>query len=109
MKRGLVIEQHVVVYCDTCGDHYTEGEHEAVCFDSITQAIAYLTVHSAGGIGWVYDGDKVVCDGCQATNRCVEHGHSFPESWRTTVWPLGNSTRSRTCEVCGVPEIEAQP
>ncbi|WP_280497516.1 hypothetical protein [Nocardia asiatica] len=108
MRRGFVIEEHVVVYCDTCGDYYSEREQEAICFESVTQAIAYLTVRAAG-VGWVYDGDRVVCDGCQATARCVEHGHCFPESWRTTVWALGNSTRSRTCTVCGVPEIEAQP
>ncbi|WP_330233954.1 hypothetical protein OHA40_16765 [Nocardia sp. NBC_00508] len=108
MKRGFVTETHVVVYCDGCGDHYTEGENEAICFDSVHQAVTYLNARS-GGVGWRYDGDRVLCDGCLATARCAEHGHRFPEAWHTTRWPLGSSTRSRTCEVCGIPEIEALP
>ncbi|MFI2478162.1 hypothetical protein [Nocardia xishanensis] len=107
MKRGFVTETHVVVYCESCGDHYTEGENEAICFDSISQAIAYLSFQAAG-VGWLYDGVQVVCDGCQATDYCITHGHCFPDTWHTTEWPLGATTRSRTCDRCGVPEIEAQ-
>lgn len=106
MKRGFITETHVVVYCDTCGDLYTEHGSEAVCFHTVNQAVAWLTHHPTAA-GWVYDGDRITCDACQATARCAEHGHTFPTGWRTTVWPLGNTTRSRTCTVCGVPEIEA--
>ncbi|MFG3621246.1 hypothetical protein [Nocardia sp. NPDC047654] len=108
MRRGFVIEEHVVVYCDGCGDIYSEDGNEGICFDSVNQAVAYLNARS-GGVGWLYDGDQVRCDGCLAAARCVEHGHSFPESWQTTLRSLGTSTRSRTCEVCGIPEIEALP
>ncbi|MGW4330284.1 hypothetical protein ACWEKR_30895 [Nocardia sp. NPDC004573] len=101
-------ETHVVVYCDGCGDIYSEDENESICFDSVNQAVAYLNARS-GGVGWLYDGDQVRCDGCLATARCAEAGHVFPESWQTTLWSLGKATRSRTCEVCGVPEIEALP
>ncbi|MEU7769493.1 hypothetical protein AB0B25_31035 [Nocardia sp. NPDC049190] len=108
MKRGFVTETHVVVYCDSCGDIYSENEAESICFDSTYQAVSYINTRGAG-IGWHYDGDRVQCDGCLATAQCVEHGHRFPEVWQTTLWPLGSSTRSRTCEVCGIPEIEALP
>ncbi|MFG3618065.1 hypothetical protein [Nocardia sp. NPDC047654] len=108
MKRGFVTEVHVVVYCDGCGDIYSESAGESICFDSINQAVTYINARS-GGVGWVYDGDRVWCDGCQATARCAEHGHCFPESWQTTLWPVGSSTCSRACEVCGIPEIEALP
>ncbi|WP_433681204.1 hypothetical protein [Nocardia sp. CA-119907] len=108
MKRGFVTECHVVIYCDGCGDIYSENESESVCFDSVNQAVHYLNARSAG-VGWLYDGDKVQCDGCLATAICAERGHTFPDSWQTTKRLLGISTRSRTCIVCGVPEIEALP
>lgn len=101
-----MVESHVIVYCDTCGDLFTDADGESICFDNANQAIAFLT-HTPVALGWVYDGDQITCDACQATNQCATDGHSFPSGWRTTVWPLGNSTRSRTCTVCGVPEIEA--
>lgn len=107
MKTGFVQELHVVIYCESCGDIYSENEGESICFDSIPQAIGYLNTGSAG-VGWIYDGDKVLCDGCLAAAHCTEHGHSFPDTWQTTKRLLGISTRSRICDVCGVPEIEAQ-
>ncbi|MBF6334240.1 hypothetical protein [Nocardia transvalensis] len=108
MKSGFVIEEHVVIYCDICGDHYCENNNESICFDSVAQAIAYIT-HRGAGIGWAYDGDRVLCDGCMATATCREHGHLFPDTWRTTAWPLGTKSRSRACDRCGIPEIEALP
>ena len=108
MKTGFVHEVHVVIYCDRCGDIYSENGTEGICFTSVHQAVNYLNARSAC-VGWLYDGDKVLCDGCIATAICIERGHSYPESWQTTVWPLGNKSRSRTCTVCGVPEIEALP
>ncbi|MEV0340571.1 hypothetical protein AB0H49_16205 [Nocardia sp. NPDC050713] len=101
MKRGFVTETHVVVYCESCGNHYAEGENEAVCFDTIAQAITHLDLQAAG-VGWLFDGNTVVCDGCRATNYCIEFGHTF-----STTLPL-STTRSRTCDRCGLPEIEAQ-
>jgi hypothetical protein len=108
MKTGFVTEVHVVIYCDLCGDVYSENDNESICFDSVHQAVGYLNARSAG-VGWRYDGDKVVCDGCLAGLRCIEHGHTFPDTWQTTLRLSGISTRSRTCPVCGVPEIEALP
>ncbi|MFI9506796.1 hypothetical protein [Nocardia sp. NPDC052566] len=107
MKAGFVIEEHVVVYCDGCGDHYSEKDNESICFHSIAQAIAYFSAHSAT-VGWVYDGDRILCDGCIATLHCLQYGHTYPDTWQTTVWPLGKLTRSRSCAECGIPEIEAQ-
>src|SRR2546421_11362891 len=98
MRTGFVLEAHVVVYCDGCGDAYRENGDEAICFDSINQAIAYLTSVSAG-VGWLYDGDKILCDGCLATARCVCAGHSFPEPRR---WLPGSRLENRTCTVCGI-------
>ncbi len=68
MKRGFVAEIHVVVYCDCCGDTYSEHEAEGICFDSIPQAVSYLNDRSAQ-VGWVYDGDRVLCDACRAIER----------------------------------------
>ncbi|MEV6136480.1 hypothetical protein AB0L63_10530 [Nocardia sp. NPDC051990] len=104
MKTGFVTEVHVVIYCDVCGDTYTENTGEGICFDTVNQAVAYLTSRSAV-LGWVYDGDKVVCDGCQALARCTEAGHTFPE--RRIALQLNKTTRPRTCTVCGISETEA--
>ncbi|WP_433599133.1 hypothetical protein ACQPXH_26155 [Nocardia sp. CA-135953] len=108
MKTGFVHEVHVVIYCDRCGDIYSENGTEGICFTSVHQAVNYLNARSAG-VGWLYDGDKVICDGCLAAARCEEHGHSYPDTWQTVTRLLGISTRSRTCTVCGIPEIEALP
>ncbi|WP_040709114.1 hypothetical protein [Nocardia takedensis] len=68
MKRGFVAEIHVVVYCDSCGDTYSEHESEGICFDSIPQAVSYLDARSVA-VGWFYDGDRVLCDACRAIER----------------------------------------
>lgn len=104
MRTGFVTEAHVVVYCDGCGDHYREHGDESICFDSVNQAIAYLTAAGAG-VGWVYDGDKILCDGCQATARCAQHGHLFPVPWR---WSPMRKSDARACEVCGISESEIE-
>ncbi|WP_280409130.1 hypothetical protein [Nocardia brasiliensis] len=106
MKRGFVTETHVVIYCDMCGDVYTENTGESICFDSTQQAVSYLQ-HRSAGVGWVYDGDRVWCDGCMAADHCDRTGHQYPEHWQMTARLLGVSTRSRACMVCGIPEIEA--
>lgn len=107
MKRGFVTECHVVIYCDVCGDIYSENGCQGACFDSAHQAVNYLNARSAG-VGWLYDGDKVICDGCVAAARCEVNGHTFPDSWQTVTRLLGNTTRSRTCTVCGISDIEAE-
>jgi|GEM_PF-6429124 len=104
MKTGFVTECHVVIYCEGCGDHYRESEDESICFDSINQAIAYLSVAGAG-VGWVFDGDKVLCDGCQATAACGEHGHLLLEPRR---WSLGSKSDARVCTRCGMFNIEIE-
>lgn len=106
MKRGFVTETHVVIYCDMCGDIYTENTGESICFDSTQQAVDYIQTRSAG-VGWLYDGDRIWCDGCIAADHCDRMGHQFPDTWQTTKRLLGISTRLRTCTVCGIPEIEA--
>ncbi|MEV2226231.1 hypothetical protein AB0E01_41200 [Nocardia vinacea] len=57
-------ETHVVIYCDSCGDAYSEHDSESICFDSVNQAVDYLNARSAG-VGWFYDGDRVLCDACR--------------------------------------------
>ncbi|WP_433680667.1 hypothetical protein [Nocardia sp. CA-119907] len=107
MKRGFVTECHVVIYCDVCGDIYSDNAQGA-CFDSVHQAVNHLNAHCAG-MGWLYDGDKVICDGCRAAARCEANGHTFPDSWQSVTRLLGIASRSRTCDVCGIPEIEDLP
>ncbi|MBF6171525.1 hypothetical protein [Nocardia blacklockiae] len=101
---GFVTQAHVVVNCDGCGDRYSETAFDQLCFASVHEAIAYITGRGAG-VGWVYDGDKVLCDGCVASARCAEFGHTFPEPRR---WPLGDKNRSHVCTTCGIncTEIE---
>ncbi|VFA93572.1 Uncharacterised protein [Nocardia farcinica] len=106
MKRGFQTESHVVVYCDICGDVYTERGGSLTCFATTSEAIGYLTRRA--GLGWVYDGDRVICDACLATRECQDHGHDFPARWTTTVWPLGEMTHTRACTRCGVPENETE-
>lgn len=107
MKTGFVTEAHVVIYCDGCGDTYTENTGEGICFDTVNQAVGYLNARSAG-IGWIYDGDKVLCDGCQALARCTEAGHTFPDPGRSIVRLHRTTLRSRTCTVCGISETETE-
>ncbi|MFQ6328882.1 hypothetical protein ACLMAL_22470 [Nocardia sp. CWNU-33] len=107
MRTGFVMECHVVIYCDGCGDTYTENTGEGICFDTVNQAVGYLNARPSG-VGWAYDGDKVLCDGCQALARCTEHGHTFPER-RVSLRRLTKTTHSRTCTVCGISETEVLP
>lgn len=100
MKRGFVTETHVVIYCDGCGDPYTENTGESICFESINQAVSYL-MHRSAAVGWDYDGDRVFCDGCRAALRCLEASHSFPPPSR-----LLRSSRPSVCTVCGIHESE---
>ncbi|MFR9752593.1 hypothetical protein ACL02S_16365 [Nocardia sp. 004] len=78
MKRGFVTETHVLVYCDGCGEPYTEStpggyaDAEETCFDSIAQAVHYINARSTA-VGWVYDGDRVLCHACRATDHTPEY------------------------------------
>ncbi|GAJ81952.1 hypothetical protein NBRGN_045_00520 [Nocardia brasiliensis NBRC 14402] len=101
-------ETHVVIYCDGCGDVYTENTSESICFDSINQAVSYINTRSAT-IGWLYDGDLVRCDGCLATAYCTDHGHSFGDRHLPPRRLASRSTPVvRCCTVCDIPENEAQ-
>ncbi|WP_063065942.1 hypothetical protein [Nocardia violaceofusca] len=94
MKRGLVTESHVVIYCDSCGDLYTDRAGEAVCFTSTHQAAYYL---AGGRNGWLYDGDRITCDGCAITAECDLRGHLFP-----------STNDLRRCDRCGAPDDEQE-
>ncbi|MEV0250114.1 hypothetical protein AB0H76_26200 [Nocardia sp. NPDC050712] len=107
MKTGFVSETHVVIYCDGCGDTYSDQSGESVCFDSVHQAVTYLNVQSAG-LGWHYDGDRVLCDGCRASAQCEQRGHEFPRP-RIPARLLLSAPHPRACSVCGINENEAQP
>ncbi len=100
MKRGFVTETHVVIYCDGCGDPYTENTSESICFASVHQAVSHLS-HREAVLGWIYDGDRVWCDGCRTAARCESAGHSFPAPSR-----LFRSHRPTVCTVCGIHESE---
>ncbi|KZM73280.1 hypothetical protein [Nocardia terpenica] len=104
MRTGFVIEAHTVIRCDGCGDLFSENGCQAACFGSTNQAVAYITARTTPG-GWVYDGDRVLCDGCTATAECQQHGHTFPESRR---WPLADKNRPRTCSRCGISDTEIE-
>ncbi|WP_280255192.1 hypothetical protein [Nocardia wallacei] len=104
MNSGFVTQAHVVVLCDGCGDRYSETAYDQLCFASVNEAITYITRRGAG-VGWVYDGDKVLCDGCVASARCAEHGHRFPEPRRR---PLAGKDRSGVCSVCGINDSESE-
>ena len=104
MKTGFLTVAHVVVHCDGCGDRYSEIRYDQMCFASVNEAIAYITGRGAG-VGWTYDGDKVLCDGCIASARCTEHGHTFPEPRRRL---LGSKPDFRTCSVCGISDTEIE-
>ncbi|AHH17266.1 hypothetical protein NONO_c24700 [Nocardia nova SH22a] len=95
MRSGLTTEAHVVVYCDGCGDQYSETRYDRTCFASMGEAIAYIAGRGAG-VGWVYDGDRILCDGCIASARCADHGHCFPNS------------DAPACSVCGISETEIE-
>ncbi len=98
MKRGMVTENHVVIYCDGCGDFYTDAYGELISFDSTHQASSYLAI---GRHGWLYDGDRITCDGCRITVECDTNGHRFsrPAKARTTFL---------RCDRCGAPDNEQE-
>ncbi|WP_280377301.1 hypothetical protein [Nocardia wallacei] len=102
MNTGFITQAHVVILCDGCGDRYSDTRDDGLCFTSIHQAVAYITYHGAG-VGWVYDGDKVLCDGCIALARCAEYGHTFPEPRR---WPRAD--HSHVCSGCGMRDTEIE-
>lgn len=98
MKRGMVTENHVVIYCDGCGDLYTDADGESICFDSSHQAAAYLAI---GRDGWLYDGDRITCDGCRIAAECDTHGHRFAR-------PAESRMTFLRCDRCGAPENEQE-
>ncbi|BCK53999.1 hypothetical protein [Nocardia wallacei] len=104
MIGGFVTQAHVVVLCDGCGDRYSETAYAQLCFASVNEAIAYITRRGAG-VGWVYDGDKVLCDGCVALAECAARGHRFPEPRRRL---LAGKDRSHVCSVCGINDSEIE-
>ncbi|QIS09388.1 hypothetical protein [Nocardia arthritidis] len=97
-------ESHVVIYCDFCGEHYTENGSESICFDSTHQAVTYLNARSAA-VGWLYDGDKVWCDGCRAADTCVRNGHTYPQHAPRLY---GFAACPRFCTRCGFPESTSE-
>ncbi len=104
MRTGFLTVAHVIVHCDGCGDRYSEIRYDQLCFASVNEAIAYITGRGAG-VGRLYDGDKVLCDGCLASACCLEHGHVFPAPRR---WSLGSKPDFRTCSLCGISETEIE-
>ncbi|WP_216905896.1 hypothetical protein [Nocardia noduli] len=76
MKRGFVTEIHVRVYCDACGEVYTdpgvtpeqfEPEDVGACFRSLAAAVTWIA--DCPNVGWTFDGDRVLCDVCQVIER----------------------------------------
>ncbi|WP_029893564.1 hypothetical protein [Nocardia brasiliensis] len=108
MKRGFVTENHTVIYCDLCGDVYDEDGSESICFDTVQQAVSYLESRPTG-VSWVYDGDRIWCDGCIAADHCDRNGHQFPAIAKAKKRLRGTSTRARLCRVCGIADGEVQP
>ncbi|MFC9434946.1 hypothetical protein [Nocardia sp. NPDC057030] len=106
MKRGFVTENHTVVHCDLCGEIYTENGSESICFDSEQQAASYLMTGAARRVGWVYDGDRIWCDGCIAADFCDRNGHRFPEVRPSLKRLLDGSAPARACSRCGVLDSE---
>ncbi|MEV0850803.1 hypothetical protein [Nocardia fluminea] len=98
MKRGMITESHVVIYCDTCGDVLTDADGESICFDSTNQAVSFLGADRASG--WGYDGDRITCFTCIAAAECAATGHEFPES----IWPYVDD--DLTCYGCGITKSE---
>lgn len=98
------MEAHVVVYCDGCGDPYTETGSGRLCFTSVNQAVHYIAVRGAG-VGWFYDGDRVLCDGCIAAQACADRGHEFEQS-RRRLW--SRVPECRVCARCGLYETEIE-
>lgn len=111
MNRGFRIEVHVVVYCDICGDIYTDDDGESVCFATAHQAAQFLAVDTI--TGWAYDGDTIRCDSCLLAEQCHD-GHDF--IFRTEPYrPITTSSTGpgviwrntiRECAVCGLLDIE---
>ena len=101
MKRGLITESHVVIYCDTCGDVLTDADGESICFDSTNQAVSFLGADRASG--WVYDGDTVRCDICLATQQCQRDGHQLITAHWATESP---GFPELECTVCGIFTVD---
>ncbi len=104
MRTGFIIEAHTVIRCDGCGDPYYETGSIPSCFASVGQAVAFIT-RRGNTTGWMYDGDRIWCDGCQAIRRCIEQGHTFPEPRRRL---LGSTPDPHTCTVCGISDTEIE-
>ncbi|MFE1592141.1 hypothetical protein [Nocardia sp. NPDC058705] len=102
MKRGLVTESHVVIYCDTCGDVLTDADGESICFDTTNQAAVFLSADRS--CGWEYDGDRITCDACAATAECDANGHRWPPTWQQAIW--ANSGVQAACNTCGITKSE---
>ncbi|WP_227985602.1 hypothetical protein [Nocardia spumae] len=66
-----------------------------VCFTSTPHAAYYL---AAGRNGWLYDGDRITCDGCAITAECDLRGHRFP-----------STNTLRRCDRCGAPDEQENP
>lgn len=103
MKRGITTEAHVVVYCDVCGDRYTDEEDgQTRCARSTNEAIAQLA-----GSAWYYDGDRVFCPTCLALAECATEGrHVFTTRRLAWVFP-SPKPNVRHCRRCGISETEA--
>ena len=104
MTRGIRTEAHVTVYCDTCGDPFTDPAGQRYCFTSLGAAVAYVT--GADAEGWDYDGDRVTCDGCQRAADCATEGHMFAEP---SIFTRLLAPAPRCCTCCGIHENELTP
>lgn len=104
MKRGLITESHLLVYCHTCGDPFARYGRP-VCFASTNDAVAILT-HRYARAGWSYDGDTVTCGDCLAFTYCQCHGHTFADTWQLSLRLPARFTRPRICTTCGIRETE---
>ncbi|TDP32335.1 hypothetical protein [Nocardia ignorata] len=103
MKRGLITESHVVIYCDTCGDVLTDADGESICFDSTHQAVGFLNVKVSG---WSYDGDRVTCDVCSGAVECLTNGHRWAPGWQQEIWPVTGDITA--CSTCGLIKSELE-
>lgn len=72
--QGFVIETHVVIYCQTCGDCCTDRDGESICFHSVDQARRYLA-QVADITGWHLTGEGVECLDCRMFADCLTNGH----------------------------------
>ncbi|KZM76162.1 hypothetical protein [Nocardia terpenica] len=105
MKSGLVTETCVIAYCSECGDAFgTElGCGHPLLFDSVDEAIAFLTDRVTAA-GWLFDGERLACDGCLTAMVCETKGHEWGD-WQPYS-PVVRLGELRWCEHCG--EIETR-